>query len=408
MSNALEVKNISKIYKSYSSNLARVASWFGLASKKYSQTQVLYDVDFSVKHGETIGIIGQNGAGKSTLLKIITGTLKASGGSIKTTGAICSILELGMGFHPDLSGEENVYHTAGLMGHSKEQIAEKLEYIKSFADIGEYFYEPVRLYSSGMQVRLAFAIVTAWQPSILIIDEALSVGDAYFQHKSFARIKELKDAGTTLLLVSHDLPAIASICSRAILLDKGKILKDDEPSAVIDYYNALISQKEGVSIEQSSNENGAITISGTGAAQILDVYICNENGQKAELFNTGDDAYLHILIRSNEDIDDLTIGFLIKDRLGLKIYGTNTYYLGKSINTKSKKHYEVKIKLELILGVGSYAATVALHSGHCHVDNNYAWKDNATIFEIANTKYPHFDGYAFLNSKIADIKEIDG
>ena len=276
MSNALEVKNISKIYKSYSSNLARVASWFGLASKKYSQTQVLYDVDFSVKHGETIGIIGQNGAGKTTLLKIITGTLKASGGSIKTTGAICSILELGMGFHPDLSGEENVYHTAGLMGHSKEQIDEKLEYIKSFADIGEYCYEPVRLYSSGMQVRLAFAIVTAWQPSILIIDEALSVGDAYFQHKSFARIKELKDAGTTLLLVSHDLPAIASICSRAILLDKGKILKDDEPSAVIDYYNALISQKEGVSIEQSSNENGAITISGTGAAQILDVYICDE------------------------------------------------------------------------------------------------------------------------------------
>lgn len=398
--NALEVKNISKIYKSYHSNLARVASWFGLASKSYDEAQVLFDVNFNVKHAQSIGIIGQNGAGKSTLLKIITGTLKASSGSIKANGAICSILELGMGFCPELNGLSNVYYVAGLMGHSKDEINDKLEYIKNFADIGEYFYKPVRLYSSGMQVRLAFAIVTAWQPKILIIDEALSVGDAYFQHKSFARIKELKESGTTLLLVSHDLPAIASICERAILLEKGRVLKDDVPSVVIDYYNALISKKEGVKIEQIKSEHGVMTISGTGQAKIKQAYICDENGQRGEIFSVGQRVRLHFVVKAYDNLDDIAVGFTIKDRVGQKIYGTNSFCMKQSQAMNKEQVKEFIYELDLDLGEGSYSISVALHAGFVHVESNYQWCDNLLVFELINNTNLYFVGLAHLKPKL--------
>ena len=222
----LSVKNLSKSYKNYSSNLRRVLSYFGLGKAASQEIKIIKNMSFEVPKGQSIGLIGQNGAGKSTLLKMITGTLSPSSGTITVNGKICAILELGMGFIPDLSGRENVYQTASLFGHSKAEIDEKIDYIKDFAEIGEYFDQPVRLYSSGMQVRLAFAVSTAWRPDILIIDEAISVGDAYFQNKSFARIQQMKEKGTTLLLVSHDLNAIVAVCERAILIEKGEILKD--------------------------------------------------------------------------------------------------------------------------------------------------------------------------------------
>lgn len=405
--NALEVKNVSKIYKSYNSNLARIASWFGLASKSYNEIQVLFDINFEVKHAQSIGIIGQNGAGKSTLLKIITGTLKASSGSVKANGSICSILELGMGFWPELSGLSNVYYVAGLMGHSKVEIDEKIEYIRNFADIGEYFDKPVRLYSSGMQVRLAFAIVTAWQPKILIIDEALSVGDAYFQHKSFARIKQLKQNGTTLLLVSHDLPAIASICERAILIEKGRVLKDDAPSVVIDYYNALISKKEGVKIEQIKSEHGVMTISGTMQAKIEQAYICNENGQKGEIFSVGQKVSLHFIVRAYDDLDDFVMGFTIKDRVGQKIYGTNSFCLKQNQAINKGQIKEFIYELDLDLGEGSYSVSTALHSGFAHVEANYEWRDNLLVFELINNTSVYFVGLAHLKPKLF-IKDLNG
>src|SRR5574344_701646 len=204
MNDILEVKNIYKSYRTYSSEIWRIFSWFGIKHKAIQENYTLKNISFSINEGEAIGIIGQNGAGKSTLLKIITGTLCSTSGSIVVNGKIAAILELGMGFHPDLSGRQNAYHSAGLMGYTSEQIDSVINDIEAFAEVGEYFDQPVRTYSSGMQMRVAFATVTAYRPEILIVDEALSVGDAYFQHKSFERIRQFQKEGTTLLLVSHD------------------------------------------------------------------------------------------------------------------------------------------------------------------------------------------------------------
>ncbi|HDZ9478235.1 TPA: ABC transporter ATP-binding protein, partial [Vibrio cholerae] len=250
MSNVLEVSNVGKSFHEYSSELHRVASWFGFNLKPVVEHQILDGINFSLSSGEAVGIVGRNGAGKSTLLKMITGTLKPTRGNIKVIGRISAILELGMGFHPDLTGRQNAYHSAGLMGFTQQQIDSVINDLEAFAEIGEYFDQPVRTYSSGMQMRVAFAVVTAFRPEILIVDEALSVGDAYFQHKSLNRIREFQKQGTTLLFVSHDKGSIQAVCDRAILLEKGTIIKDGNPEEVMDFYNALIAQGENNNIEQ--------------------------------------------------------------------------------------------------------------------------------------------------------------
>ena len=222
----LSVQGLGKAFRSYRSEWHRFARWFGLSVKPREEHWVLRHVSFDIEPGEAIGIVGQNGAGKSTLLKMITGTLKPTEGQVQIHGRIAAILELGMGFNPELTGRQNVHHAAGLMGFTPEQIDAALPDIEAFAEIGDYFGEPVRTYSSGMQMRVAFAVATAWRPEILIVDEALSVGDSYFQHKSFDRIREFQEQGTTLLIVSHDRGAIQSLCDRAILLESGTVIKD--------------------------------------------------------------------------------------------------------------------------------------------------------------------------------------
>ena len=218
----LNINQVGKAYRSYGSEWRRVLTWFGAPFKPLTEHWTLQNISFQIKAGEAVGIVGQNGAGKSTLLKIITGTLKPSTGTVTHHGRIAAILELGMGFHPDLTGRQNAYHAAGLMGYTQDQIDSVINGIEQFAEINEYFDQPVRLYSSGMQVRVAFAVATAFRPDILIVDEALSVGDAYFQHKSFERIKQFRTQGTSLLFVSHDKAAVLALCDRAILLEEGQ------------------------------------------------------------------------------------------------------------------------------------------------------------------------------------------
>ena len=244
MSGELHVQGLGKAYRQYGSELRRVLSWFSVPVTAQSEQWVLRDISFSVGPGEAVGIIGQNGAGKSTLLKLITGTARPTEGSVHLQGRIAAILELGMGFNPDLTGRQNAYHAAGLMGFSHDDIDRVIAEIENFAEIGDYFDQPTRTYSSGMQMRVAFAVATAIRPDLLIVDEALSVGDAYFQHKSFDRIREFQKQGTSLLLVSHDKGAIQSICNRAILLEKGRVLRDGPPEEVTDLYNALIAERE--------------------------------------------------------------------------------------------------------------------------------------------------------------------
>lgn len=405
----LSVQNICKTYLDYESNFKRFASWFSKNKEEKNVKTVLKDVSFDVGAGEVVGLIGQNGAGKSTLLKIISRTLKPSSGRVTSGAKISSILELGMGFHGDLTGRQNAYQSCSLMGYSKEQIDEIITYIEDFAEIGEYFDCPVRIYSSGMQMRLAFSVVTANRPDILIIDEALSVGDVYFQHKSFDKIKEFKSLGTTLIIVSHDSGAIKSICDRVILLEKGQILKDGEPEAVLDYYNALISKKQDVQISQVALENGkTATISGNKKACIKNVEILDAAGKKIQNLEVGKKIKLKVTVQANENLPSLVLGYQIKNRFSQVVYGTNTYHLKQALkNLKKGEEYDFSFEFDANLGVGSFSVTIALHDSDNHLQNNYEWRDNAIIFNVVNFSKPDFVGLAYLEPSL-EIKRING
>ena len=392
--NVLDVQQVGKAYRHYTSEWQRVFNWFGGHIAPSSEQWVLQDVSFSVRQGEAVGIIGQNGAGKSTLLKLITGTQFPTTGKVWVNGRVSAILELGMGFSPDLSGRDNVLHTAGLMGFSHEVVLAQMAEIEAFAEIGAYFNEPVRTYSSGMQMRVAFAVATAFRPDILIVDEALSVGDTYFQHKSFNRIREFQQQGTSLLLVSHDHGSIRSVCDRAILLEKGKLLKEGEPGEVVDFYNALIGEKEGQdTIRQERTETGQTsTVSGTGEATVIAITLTDPQGKPLEIISVGDDVTLVITVKVNALIPRLVLGYMIRDRLGRAIFGTNTDLLKQPLNdVKVDTVLTYRFHFTANMGQGSYAISTALHSTETHLENNYEWKDLAYVFNVINP-YPFFEG----------------
>ncbi len=407
MNNILEVKNIYKSYRTYSSEIWRIFSWFGIKHKAIQENYTLKNISFSIKEGEAIGIIGQNGAGKSTLLKIITGTLQATKGEINTNGKISAILELGMGFHPDLSGRQNAYHSAGLMGYTSKQIDAVISDIEDFAEIGEYFDYPVRTYSSGMQMRVAFAVATAYRPNILIIDEALSVGDSYFQHKSFDKIKKFKEQGTSLLFVSHDKASILALCDRAILIDKGELLREGNPEEITDYYNALIAQKENSSVkQQNTNSNKLQTISGTGEATIEKVALYNQEGELIDVVGDGDLVDLKVDVKINKDISSLVLGYAIKDRLGQTMYGTNTWHTKQIIDfPKENDKYQFTLTFPANLGVGTYSIVIALTNSDTHLNENYEWRDLAIIFDVVNLNKTYFVGSTWNEPKIKWIQK---
>lgn len=397
----IDVNQVSKFYRTYKSEWQRFAKWLGLASGVLTEAKVLKNITFKVMPGESVGIVGQNGAGKSTLLKLITGTSKPTYGNIRINGRISAILELGMGFNHDLTGRQNVYHSASLMGFSKEQVDEVIDDIESFAEIGEYFDQPVRVYSSGMQVRVAFAVATAWRPEVLIVDEALSVGDSYFQHKSFNRIREFQKQGSTLLIVSHDRGAIQALCSRAILIEKGTLIKDGNPEEIFDFYNALIAEKESNSIEIIKLDNGGTqTKSGTGEATIEKITLLNHKGSETDIISVGENVNLQLQVRIYKDIESLVLGIGIKDRLGQVMYGINTWHTNQTIkNVKAGDVYLFNINFLATLGVGSYSLQTALHDRDTHLNANYEWRDYALMFEVINSEKLFFVGNQWLNCK---------
>lgn len=398
----LSVKNLGKAFRSYRSEWIRIGRWLGMPLKPTSEEWVLRHVNFDIYPGQAIGIIGQNGAGKSTLLKMITGTLQPTEGSVQLGGRIAAILELGMGFSPDLTGRQNVMHAAGLMGFSASAIDAVMPEIESFAEIGEYFDQPVRTYSSGMQVRVAFAVATAYRPDILIVDEALSVGDAYFQHKSFSRIRKFQEQGTTLLIVSHDRAAIQGLCDRAILLDGGSVIKDGSPEEVFDFYNAIIAEKENSTVEVKQLDNGKLqTNSGTGEARVKEISLYNSKGEVAEYVSVGEHVELNIKVKVYRPIDELVLGYGIKDRLGQIMYGTNTWHTKQVISApKVGDEYEFKIRFFANFGVGSYSVVTALHDRDTHLGENYEWRDLALVFNVVNSGESHFAGCNWLKPEM--------
>lgn len=394
----LAVTNVGKAYRTYRSEWQRLARWFYLPVSASQEHWVLKHISFNIEAGEAIGIVGQNGAGKSTLLKMITGTLQPTEGKVQVNGRIAAILELGMGFNAELTGRQNVYHAAGLMGFNTAQIDGVIEDIEAFAEIGEYFDQAVRMYSSGMQMRVAFSVATAFRPEILIIDEALSVGDSYFQHKSFGRIKEFQKAGTTLLIVSHDRGAIQALCNRAILLEGGTVIKDGSPEEVMDYYNAIIAQKENSTVEvQTLADGGVQTRSGSGKATARNVSLHNTAGEPVQYIGVGDDVKLTIEVDIHEPLDELVVGYVLKDRLGQDIFGTNTHHLDcKLVDLKAGEQVAYTFQFAANLGVGSYSVAVALHTADTHVAENFEWRDLALVFNVTNISRKSFVGSAWL------------
>jgi lipopolysaccharide transport system ATP-binding protein len=325
---SITVDRLGKAYKQYPSRWARLVEWLtpGHATR-HSLKWVLRDISFSVKPGEAVGILGVNGAGKSTLLKMITGTTQPSEGSVSIQGRVAALLELGMGFHPDFTGRQNVYMAGQLLGYTSDEITGLMKGIEDFAEIGSYIDQPVRVYSSGMQVRLAFSVATAKRPDVLIVDEALSVGDSYFQHKSINRIREFASQGTTLLIVSHDAAAILALCDRAILLDGGRLAMEEQPQAVLDYYNAMLAERAQETVRQEQTPNGVATISGTGEARVTDIALIDESGDRVEIVEIGKRVTLRIQVSVRSPLKRLVLGYMIKDRLGQTVFGTNTQYL---------------------------------------------------------------------------------
>lgn len=401
MISALSVINVGKAYKRYPNKWARALEWIS-GRAQHEKTWVLQDISFTVQPGEAVGIIGVNGAGKSTLLKIITKTTQPTTGSIQLNGRVAALLELGMGFHPDFSGRQNVFMSGQLLGLSKEEISTCMPAIEAFAEIGDYIDRPVRMYSSGMQMRLAFSVATAVRPDVLIVDEALSVGDAYFQHKSFNKIREFRELGTTLLIVSHDRGAIQNLCDRAILLERGYVAKDGAPEEVMDFYNALIAEKENSKVEVTTLANGKKqTVSGTGEASVVEITLRNTDGEIVEYIDVGESVLLRVKVKANENIPRLILGYGIKDRLGQVMYGTNTDLKQQAFLDISKGSEIVfDIHFSANLGPGSYSVQIALTSTDTHMVNNYEWRDLALMFNVINKSKQIFAGCNWMDPHI--------
>ena len=407
MSLLLSIQNVGKSYRVYRSESHRFASWFGLPVKPSEEHWVLRHMSFEVYSGEAVGVVGQNGAGKSTLLKMIAGTLKPTEGKIQINGRIAAILELGMGFNPELTGRQNAIHALGIMGFNAEEIHQITPKIEAFSEIGEYFDEPVRTYSSGMQMRVAFAVATAYRPEILIIDEALSVGDVYFQHKSFSRIREFQEQGTTLLIVSHDRSSIQSLCNRAILLENGAVIKDGNPEEVFDFYNAIIAEKENSTVEVKKLDNNKVqTSSGTGEAKVEEIALYNLKNEVVEVVGVGESVELRVKVKVYQPIETLVFGYGIKDRLGQVMYGTNTWHTEQVINQpKPGSEYLFKLAFPVNLGIGSYSIQTALVDRDTHLTANYEWVDLALVFNVINIDRTQFAG-CLWNEPSISIEEI--
>ncbi len=333
------------MYKLYDKPSDRFREALGFSRKKrYKEHYALKGVSFDVKEGECIGIIGVNGSGKSTILKIITGVLQPTSGTVSVDGRISALLELGAGFNMEYTGIENVFLNGTMIGFTEEEIRSRLDDILKFADIGDFVYQPVKTYSSGMFVRLAFAVAINIDPEILIVDEALSVGDVFFQAKCFHKFEEFKKQGKTVLIVSHDLNSISKYCDRVLLLHHGELLDQGSPKRMVDSYKQLLVNQDPVIQENGGNppvnsetedegnweegigRNPDTLEYGERQAEILGFTIINEHGRRTNLIEKGTDFEIKVKVRFNEDIEEPIIAYTFKNIQGTEITGTNTSY----------------------------------------------------------------------------------
>jgi len=375
---AIQINNVSKIYRIYGKPTDRLKQIFNKKGRYYKDFVALRPLSLEIFKGEAVGIIGRNGSGKSTLLQMIAGTLSPSTGNISVDGRVAALLELGSGFNPEFTGRENIYLNGAILGVGKEEMDEQLEEILKFADIGDFIDQPVKTYSSGMYVRLAFAVSINVNPEILIVDEALSVGDGRFQLKCYEKIKSLKESGKTILVVSHDLQTIRQICDRVVLIDRGDLLEVGNPNDVVNHYTKILFSNTRVDLEEKRSEPEKVVslpreseefaganrldkdISkeyryGDYRGVIERFSIMNYEGEQLTSITTGDEVEVKFIVKSIENIAQPIYAMTIKSMKGLEVYGTNSYFQNYSFLAISKnEEITISFKQKMSLIPGDY------------------------------------------------------
>lgn len=418
MPTAVRVDSVSKQYRIYDRPADRLKETLTRGRwKAHREFWALKDISFKVEAGTTTGIVGPNGSGKSTLLQIITGTLEPTHGSVSIEGRVAALLELGAGFNPEFTGIENIFMNAALMGFSGAETENLLPEIASFAEIGDFIYQPLKTYSSGMYIRLAFAAAIAVAPQILIIDEALAVGDAVFQHRCMRRIKEMQENGTTILFVSHDPGAIRALCNRAILLNHGEKIAEGSPPDVLNRYQKIImarqqayeaSAKPAERTGNESFERKATPLSyvyrhGDRSAEVLAVELLDGALRPIELVETGEPLIVRIVYAAHVDLDDVVCGFLIRNRHGIHVYGTNTEIQEVPFERMKRGELtEVTFEFNCWLAPEMFSLCVAVHSA---AGESFDWLDGCLFFRVMSAM--KMEGVVNLNAT-ASTKRLAG
>jgi lipopolysaccharide transport system ATP-binding protein len=382
---------------------------------RHQEYNALTDLSFDVGHGEVVGIIGRNGAGKSTLLKILTGTLEETSGTIAINGKVSAILELGTGFHPEYSGKDNILMGGLCLGMAKEEMKEKLDWVITFSELGTVIDRPFKTYSTGMQARLAFSTAVSVEPDILIVDEALSVGDAKFQRKCYQHMERLREQGRTILFVSHDPRPITGFCDRALLIEQGQLVADGDPRSVMNRYNKMLFDEESQprSAEAGSRQgatpataplNGIFTPSpselraGDGKAEIYDVALVDRNGRRASSVETGEPCRVMYWVKVHEPVDSIGFGFRFTTVQGTDVYGTSTTVQQITVPASQPGQiYETTFNLTMWLAPGRYFLTVGAARNSLEM---YDRRADVLDFEVTGEFKGYTSSLANLNASV--------
>jgi lipopolysaccharide transport system ATP-binding protein len=403
---AIRVQNLSKSYRIYDRPWDKLREILGMGSGKlHREFWALKEVSFELESGHTLGIIGQNGSGKSTLLQILAGIMVQTRGDCFVTGKVSALLELGSGFNPEFTGRENVFINGAILGFDARQMEQRFDEIAAFAEIGSFIDQPVKTYSSGMFMRLAFAVAVNVDPDILLVDEALSVGDLIFQHRCMHRMNHLRDSGKTIVLVTHDLDAVIKFCDCALLLDGGRLLEQGNPDPVVQKYRALIFERErryggydqpadipkGTS-QVKSMEEMPIARSipnidhryGNGEAALLGVELLDDKGEVISEARGGQEVVIRVSAQFRQDVEQPILGYTLRDRLGIEMSGCNTSYAGRNL-PRARKDQVITSDFHVTLprlAPGSYSISPAVAKGSVLRHDMCDWIDNALVFTL--------------------------
>jgi lipopolysaccharide transport system ATP-binding protein len=381
---AVLVQNVSKVFRLYRRPSDRILELLPMANRAHSDFWALSDVSLAVERGEIFGIVGPNGSGKSTLLQIVSGILQPTSGRVVTAGRVAALLELGAGFNPEFTGRENVFINGEIMGLSRAGIERAFPSIAAFAEIGEFIDRPVKEYSSGMYVRLAFATAIHVEPDILIVDEALAVGDAMFANRCIQKFEELKERGVTILFVSHDLGLVKRLAHRAVLLLDGRVEAEGSPRDVVNRYVGLVVERQKRPPENGEGRLASSFRHGDGSSEILKVELLNRDGEPASVLMTGEPITVRVAAKFHRDVADPIVGVLIRNRLGIDVYGTNTRIERKELGAfKAGERIETDFRFDCLLTEQEYTVTAATQ----HWDgSSQDWLDDVLSFRVVDSK----------------------